>query len=171
MLSDLFLHGIGGGKYDELTDGLIRQVFGLQPPAFVVLSATRWLPIPAALLPQQPTTHSIEHLLRLARGLTWAPERYLSIEQRATLKDIVQRKSELIDWRPHSRKERRQRFRLLRQVNERLRPAVGHRQALVRRDLVAAQQQCSAQAVLQRRDYSFCLYPELALRPFFSGLL
>ena len=47
FLADLFIHGIGGGKYDELTDELIRRFYGCEPPGFLVLSATRLLPLPA----------------------------------------------------------------------------------------------------------------------------
>ena len=47
FLSDLFIHGIGGGKYDELTDDLIRRFYGIEPPEFLILSATRLLPLPA----------------------------------------------------------------------------------------------------------------------------
>ena len=47
FLADLFVHGIGGGKYDELTDDIIRRFYGCEPPAFLVLSATRLLPLPA----------------------------------------------------------------------------------------------------------------------------
>ena len=32
VLSDLFIHGIGGAKYDELTDEIIRRFFGIEPP-------------------------------------------------------------------------------------------------------------------------------------------
>ena len=39
-LSDLFLHGIGGAKYDQVTDRLIESFFDLAPPAIMVLSAT-----------------------------------------------------------------------------------------------------------------------------------
>src|SRR5207244_11160094 len=39
-LGDFFIHGIGGGKYDEVTDVIIRDYFGLDPPAYQVLSAT-----------------------------------------------------------------------------------------------------------------------------------
>ena len=45
VLGDLFLHGIGGAKYDQLTDLLIERFFGLTPPGFMVLSATLHLPI------------------------------------------------------------------------------------------------------------------------------
>ena len=47
FLSDLFIHGIGGGKYDELTDDIIRRFYECEPPDFLVLSATRLLPLPA----------------------------------------------------------------------------------------------------------------------------
>ncbi len=45
VLSDLFVHGIGGAKYDEVTDGLIADVLGIAPPGFVTATGTRLLPI------------------------------------------------------------------------------------------------------------------------------
>ncbi len=40
MCSDLFIHGIGGGHYDDVLDRLIRSYFGMEPPQFVVATAT-----------------------------------------------------------------------------------------------------------------------------------
>ena len=45
-LGDFFIHGIGGGKYDEATDAIIRDYFVIEPPAYQVLSATLHLPLP-----------------------------------------------------------------------------------------------------------------------------
>jgi hypothetical protein len=45
VLSDLFVHGIGGAKYDELTDLVIRRFFGIEPPAYITATATFRLPI------------------------------------------------------------------------------------------------------------------------------
>ena len=44
-LGDLFLHGIGGAKYDQVTDLLIGDFFGLAPPRHHGLSATLHLPV------------------------------------------------------------------------------------------------------------------------------
>jgi hypothetical protein len=44
MVSDLFIHGIGGGKYDQLTDGIVRDFFGISPSAMAVATATLHLP-------------------------------------------------------------------------------------------------------------------------------
>src|SRR5205807_9175637 len=44
-LGDLFIHGLGGAKYDQLTDALIERFFGLTPPAFLTVSGTLYLPV------------------------------------------------------------------------------------------------------------------------------
>ncbi len=45
VLGDLFLHGIGGAKYDHVTDALFEGFYGLTPPGILVLSATLMLPV------------------------------------------------------------------------------------------------------------------------------
>ena len=40
VLGDLFLHGIGGAKYDQVTDQIVRLFFGFEPPEFATISAT-----------------------------------------------------------------------------------------------------------------------------------
>ena len=44
FLGDLFVHGIGGAKYDEMTDRIFTRFFHLTPPRYLTLSATRFLP-------------------------------------------------------------------------------------------------------------------------------
>jgi hypothetical protein len=44
-LADLFIHGIGGAKYDEMTDALGEEFFGLEMPAYLTLTGTWWLPL------------------------------------------------------------------------------------------------------------------------------
>ena len=44
---DLFVHGIGGGHYDQVTDRLIRDYFRIEPPGFAVATATLYHPLSA----------------------------------------------------------------------------------------------------------------------------
>lgn len=44
-LGDLFIHGVGGGRYDRATDVVIGEVFGCAPPPYVVATATLMLPL------------------------------------------------------------------------------------------------------------------------------
>ena len=40
FVADQFVHGIGGGRYDQVTDDLIRRHLGIEPPPFAVATAT-----------------------------------------------------------------------------------------------------------------------------------
>jgi hypothetical protein len=44
LLADLFVHGIGGGRYDQVTDLLIGKFFGIAPPPFSVATGTLYHP-------------------------------------------------------------------------------------------------------------------------------
>jgi hypothetical protein len=44
---DLFIHGVGGGRYDVVTNGVCRRFYGVEPPSFVVASLTMYLPLGA----------------------------------------------------------------------------------------------------------------------------
>ena len=45
LLADSFIHGIGGAKYDQVTDQLCQSFFGVELPPYVALSGTLRLPI------------------------------------------------------------------------------------------------------------------------------
>jgi hypothetical protein len=165
FVGDLFLHGIGGGKYDELTDELMRRFYGVGPPEIVMLSATRWLPLPAA--PVGPADR--RQLARNLRDLRYNPQRYLGPE--AGLVELQRAKQALIDSAPADAAGRRERFRALRALNERLREPLAPREEEARRALEEIERQLAGNAVLRRRDYAFCLYPEEALRPFCARFL
>lgn len=44
-LSDIFVHGTGGARYDAITDAVIREFLGVTPPAFAVASVSATLPL------------------------------------------------------------------------------------------------------------------------------
>src|SRR6185369_9273084 len=73
VLGDLFVHGIGGAKYDELTDLIIRRFFGVEPPAYVTATATFRLPI------ERPdvTLDDVRASARRLRELRYRPEAFL----------------------------------------------------------------------------------------------
>ena len=64
MLGDLFLHGIGGAKYDELGDEIARRFFRIEPPSFLTVSMTLWLGLPTR---RGPARRSGSHRQRIAR--------------------------------------------------------------------------------------------------------
>jgi hypothetical protein len=44
FVADQFVHGIGGGRYDQVLDLLIENRFGIEPPRFAVATATMLFP-------------------------------------------------------------------------------------------------------------------------------
>jgi hypothetical protein len=169
FLCDLFIHGIGGGKYDEVTDAIIRRYYRIEPPAYLVLSATSLLP-----LPHYPADlERCRRLHREARDLYYNPQRHLDGDTRSRpdVAALLERKQELVRAAPADRRGRRERFRQIREVSERLRAPLEGRLMAARQAEADCEAQLRANAILQRRDYPFVLYPESALRPFCEQFL
>jgi hypothetical protein len=171
FLADLFVHGIGGGKYDELTDELIRRFYGLEPLAFLVLSATLWLPVEHEHRRQLMARRQL--VARWRRDMYWNPQRHLGDPAVApdVPPEVAAEKSKWIAYSPANATERRTRFETLRSLSAALRPALRLREAQLTEELARLDQQLNAAAVLERRDYAFVLYPEDYLRPFVTQFL
>jgi hypothetical protein len=169
FLTDLFIHGIGGGKYDELTDQIMRRFYGIEPPHYLVLSATLLLPFNTFPADEEQR----RQLMREARDLHWNPQRHVYADDCSdpALRQAAIEKRALIERQPSDRLAGRERFRMLRQLTERLRQGVGKREGRVLTELARCEEQLQANAVSQRRDYAFCLYPEQLLRPFCTQFL
>jgi hypothetical protein len=169
FLAELFVHGIGGGKYDELTDLLIRDFYHIQAPHFLVLSATLLLPLKAY------PVHADDRrrLAREMRDLFWNPQRHLPAADRADagVKDLLEQTRHWLALDPAGRGQRRERFRTLRMLSEQLRPRLADRTREVGAELQSCDRRLQANSILRRRDYPFCLYPEAALRPFCTRFL
>ena len=192
-LGDLFIHGIGGAKYDRVTDLLIERFFGFSAPGFMVVSATLHLPIE-----RPPVTAAdvctIQHELR---EMTYHPERYLTggtdirvgaeslgdydrheclshpVDRRECLShpdDLIAAKRRWIET-AQTRGSARARCRAIRQINAALQPALeDQRRRLIERQ-AAASRLLRAESIVAWREYAFCLYPEATLREFLSSLL
>ena len=172
LLSDLFLHGIGGGKYDELTDLLIARFFGLEPPGFLVLSGTQHLPV------ERPggTADDVRRVDQLLRELEFHPERWLESagagqgSEAEAIRHWTAHKWQWIDT-PATARNARQRAKEIRRANAALQPMLVERreQFLAERTLMA--RQLRGEAVWSSREYAFCLYPETTLRDFLLAFM
>jgi hypothetical protein len=164
FLADLFVHGIGGGKYDELTDEIIRRFYHCEPPHYLVLSATRLLP-----LPTEPVSGAdCRQLAQTLRDLHWNPQRHL---KDGTMEKLAAAKQEWIDREPASQPARRERFEKLRELTAKLREPLVRRENALRGELAECERHLQTNAVLRRRDYPFVLYPEIQMREFCTQFL
>lgn len=161
-LGDFFVHGIGGGKYDEVTDAIIRDYFGIDPPAYQVLSATLHLPLPAFA-----STRADELAAeRRVRDLHWNPHKFLPPEHAAERERLSASEPPR-----EAHAARREWFRAFQKHTEALRPLVADQLPAAEAQLARARSERTANAILQRRDYSWVLYPEDVLQAFLQQFL
>jgi hypothetical protein len=171
FLSDLFLHGIGGAKYDELTDEIIRRFWKLEPPKFMTLTATVPLPV------SRPAVEAddIRRLDGLLRDLWYHPEQHFNLSDLAEAERqqaIALAKSKL-RWIQTTAAggQGKRRHEAIVSANEKLGRFVAPLRASLldeRRFLV---EQLRRANVLSSREYSFCLFPGDMLRQTLLDLL
>ncbi|MCI0362095.1 MAG: hypothetical protein L0211_26740, partial [Planctomycetaceae bacterium] len=167
VLSDLFIHGIGGAKYDELTDEIIRRLFGIEPPRYLTATATFRLPI------QRPavTIDDVRSAARAVRDVRFRPESLIghplvagdaALERE--LMALAAQKREYV--RSHTlRRARHEVFDGLDRINasmhEKLKPLAAH----LRAEHARLVEQLQQARTLGSREFSFVLYPEEYLVP------
>lgn len=165
LCSDLFIHGIGGARYDEVTDELIREFFACVPPQFMVVSGTLHLPAE----PDFSGRRDVRDWKQRLRELTYHPEVYLDEIPIATPEAQRQADSIVADKRrwigasktPQTAHERHLSIQKAnRQLQTFVRPLVSEAEAALEMARCAQR----ARQILQSREYAFCLYPPESLK-------
>jgi hypothetical protein len=154
FLADVFVHGIGGAKYDRLTDEIIRRYFGVRPQPYMVVTATLRLPIPHDSADAADLTRSQERL----RELTFHPEVYLDGNQTAAESQWVKNKWEWIRTQPTPSTSRR-RCQEIRHANEMLQPSMAAVRERVLEERAEIESLLEVDRVLGSREFAFCLFP------------
>ncbi len=159
FVADLFVHGVGGGRYDEVTDGVIRGFFEVEPPRFVVASMSMYLPLGARFV----DAGEVEAAERRVNGLEHNPDRFvedaaLSAEDRRAARALVGEKRGLVEAIAAPDADRKALGGRIRQVNGELRRLLADQieQAREARERVLAAR--AAADVLTDRSYPFCLW-------------
>lgn len=175
-LSDLFIHGIGGAKYDEMTDRILERFYGIEPPPFLTLTATLHLPLGGS---SHISPDDVFRLRQALHDVEFNPDRHVD----PLPENALRRKQSLIAGRSAARSTgltyrqrraergaRRERHSQFKQLREQLAPLAQAERRRISRELAEAQRQLAAQAILKDRDYAWCLHPAESLRELMQGL-
>ncbi|WP_437206701.1 hypothetical protein [Planctomicrobium sp. SH664] len=168
-LSDLFVHGIGGAKYDEIADFFLTQL-GITPPRFLTLTATLHLPVESATVSES----DLRQLRRLLRELKTQGD---STDHSDEAEALRQLRSSLLDEarlqrslglskkeRRSRRTENRARHLRLKEIQHALVTRAAERIAAVQQQIDDGTRQLAANRVLKSREYAAVLFPESQLR-------
>jgi len=169
FVADWFIHGIGGAKYDEITDDLICRYFRFPPPDYQVATGTAFLPLKRRIDPDEADPAELKNRLRHAEE---NPELLLSADQSKRVTELVEEKQSLIREREESRTQgltRRQRrehrprnqerHERLKQIRAELAELAGQPLQDLRERISQAEQLRAQRTVSADREYPFCLYP------------
>ncbi len=157
--ADLFVHGIGGGMYDQVTDQIIREWLSIEAPVYMVASASLHLPMFAKVEREE---FDVAGLQQRIRQTVFQPEKTLTNEQRsdATIRELVNRKQVLLQSIPMTNHDhaKSQWHVQLSEVNE----ALSLHTSAIRRhleDLLKhAKHQQRQKKLIQSREYAFVLF-------------
>lgn len=170
VLSDIFLHGVGGARYDQLTDVIIERFFSLPAPGYVVASGTFLLPLSLPLVSEDEVNQVRQQL----RDSEFSPDVYLAslleTKQLSDSSDIEKIRSLINDKQLHVRQQvapgdRPAWHQQLQQINEQLAAQAAPYCEQLRELLTLREQQQEQKAAFCSRDFSFCLFPAETLFP------
>lgn len=154
LLGDLFLHGIGGAKYDELGDSIAQRFFGISPPAFLTLSQTLWLGVP-----HNPTiAESLDGVRHRLRDADFNPDRILSEPIPDAARRMIAAKQRAIHGPQDTRRQRKARWRELRRLNASLQEYVEDQRNDLEARLHILQKGLRENRVASNREYSLVLH-------------
>ncbi|MEM9827168.1 MAG: hypothetical protein AAF958_11295 [Planctomycetota bacterium] len=153
VLSDVFMHGIGGGKYDQLGDDIAFRFFGFTPPPYIVTSATVRLPgFEDASLADETAA-----LKQQLRDLRFQPER-LSVGWDSRQRSWVDQKNELIANRGDVQ-DLAAWHRRVTAINRQLTGSLERLESSLQQRLARARGNQNQLRWLAGREHSFCVFP------------
>ena len=169
LMADVFVHGIGGTAYDTITDGIVRQLIGSDPPRHAVATGTLRLPLEHVFpgIDSADPAAELADVRRTLRDVAYHPERHLPppSERSAEVCQLVETKRRWVETVPTPALARR-RCHEIRAANSRLAAtAAGFVRDLEART-AALQRAVMARRILMSRTHPWCFFPEKMLREF-----
>ncbi len=168
-LSDLFLHGIGGAKYDELTDALVRRYFRLDPPAYLTCTATTHLPVARDIDSPAKISQSIASLTNLMREIHYRGERFVLLPGReappesAELTALAREKMMVLEAGLAAGWNRTWHEKMV-QLNRALAAGLAPRERQLAQERSQLVHALKESKVWKSREYSFVIFPSTILQ-------
>ena len=171
LLADLFVHGIGGAKYDRISDAIMVDYYKITPPHLVCVSATLRLDLPG----YATSPETVRQLQNAVRDLRFNPQRHLPSS--SGLDDLMERRAvaickaaELRQSDPHNHAARRAVYREIRDINAAFLNARPDAMSGKVEALERARDELRQNQIARGREYFFGLYDRHALEQLLDGL-
>lgn len=152
LLTDLFVHGIGGAIYDVLGDAVFGEYFSVRMPRYAVITATLRL----ADYPAAQSAEELDRVIRSKRWLSWQAERIVPDDTR--LHDLFERKRQWLAHPQEERSDRRQRATQLRRINREIAQSLEAQIRDAEFRIERLSQRSVAESIVRSREFSIVLH-------------
>jgi hypothetical protein len=158
-VADLFIHGIGGGKYDQMTDKIVRALWDLVPPKYLVATATLHLPVRTSESQEFADSESESEVWERIRDWHFSPERlFQEAETTPARRALILEKNALLARKP-TRSEKPGWHQEVQQLNIRIRRQLDETERSLQESLRMAQNRGREHLIRTSREFSFSLFP------------
>jgi hypothetical protein len=171
LLADLFVHGIGGAKYDRISDRIMADYYDVGPPQMACVSATLRLDLPH----RGVTPNDVALLRHRLRDFQFNPQRYIA--DRAELNDLIDRRTVAVEHaarlrnkEPRNRAARRRAFQAIRHATAAVIDGACDGLEAKRAELELATTKLEQASIAQGREYFFGLFHEETLHKLMDAL-
>ncbi len=148
FVGSIFVHGVGGGNYDQVTDAVIRKYYGCEPPTYIVATRTEFLPIGG----DRDIDERIKQAKDELRNMKFNPDEYL--DEKNPL--AVEKKSILSKARNDTTKDEYRRLKEIRQtLVEKIRGTIDEKE----KEIELLEHEKSGLERVRRRDFPYFFYP------------
>jgi hypothetical protein len=163
FVADLFVHGVGGGRYDQVTDAVIARFFDVEPPRYVVASMTLHLPIGAHIVTEEElaVVEQRLHVLKHNPDQVLGEVDFDSAEERRRACELAAQKRDLVAAIALPDADRKVIGARIRSVNAALTELLAPLVLQIGEEIERLRAQLDTAAVLSDRTYPFCLWDPL----------
>ncbi len=169
FFADVFIHGIGGAKYDTITDEIIKEFFGIDPPGFVTISATLYVPLDAYDL----DIKVLQELHRTVSDMGYNPEQYAPKETQSepSFMNSVREKQRLLKMMTVGNADEKKRyFNQIKELNNLMLTQINPELKKIQGEINAMSNKLAYNEVVRFREYPFCLYPMKVLKEYLLNI-
>ena len=160
FVGDLMIHGVGGGRYDRVTDAVCGRFYGIEPPAFVVATISMHLPLGTDVVTDPEVAAARERLGRFEHNpdAFVAGAEFISEADRAMAASLVAEKAQLVSAISAPDADKKSLGLRIREVNAGLAKSLGPLRERLAAELAALESQQAVSQILSDRTYPFCLW-------------
>ncbi|MDG6026657.1 MAG: hypothetical protein E3K40_08100 [Candidatus Brocadia sp.] len=166
LFSDIFIHGIGGAKYDTITDEIIRDFFCIVPPSFATISTTLFLPLDTF-----DVDGGMQQILRHELAdMSYNPERYASAERlhdEGFISRVKEKRRLLEMMAVCNREEKQLYFNRVGELNKLNLAHIGSELQQKKKEMNEVNVKLAYNNMVQFREYPVYIYPMKILQDYF----